>query len=79
MSELDKYMDDIRRIVDKYRHIESEMKLLLEKTTLLNQQKLAIELELNENRERERDLVHKIKEETGIAPNFLEILERIND
>lgn len=79
MSELDKYMKDILAIVSEYRRIEEKMKLLLEKTNLLNEQKKEIELELLKNREKERSLMKMIKAETGNLPNFVEILERINN
>ena len=79
MNVTDKYMSDIRLIVDEYRRIEKQMSLLLEKANLLNQQKQEVELALAANREKERNLIIKIKEENGEGPNFFEILQQLNN
>jgi predicted methyltransferase MtxX (methanogen marker protein 4) len=55
------------------------MNSLLEEANSLNLKKQDIELKLAQNKEDERNLIDKIKRETGEDPNLYEILQNINN
>jgi hypothetical protein len=78
MSATDPYIEEIRSIVNRYKAIEELMNSLLEEANLLNLKKQDIELKLAQNKEDERNLIDKIKRETGKEPNLYEILQSIN-
>jgi len=78
MSATDPYIEEIRSIVNLYKAIEELMNSLLEEVNLLNLKKQDIELKLAQNKEDERNLIDKIKRETGKDPNLYEILQSIN-
>lgn len=79
MNAVDPYMDEIKNIVNRYKLIEELMNSLLEEANSLNLKKQDIELKLAQNKEDERNLIDKIKRETGEDPNLYEILQNINN
>jgi hypothetical protein len=67
------YVPQIKKIVERYAKIKSELLKLEEQTLSLNLRKNQIEFELSETREAEISLIDKIKIETGEIPDFYKI------
>lgn len=74
-----KYISEIKKMVRDYSSIKKSLTLLDEQTRLLSLQKNHIEFELSQLRETELLLIDKIKQETGVEPDFYQIIQELND
>ena len=73
------YFDEIKKIVESYSRIKSEMDRLTQQVESLKLKKQDIELALSQIREAEATLIDKIKIETGQDPDFYEIFQELSN
>lgn len=74
-----KYLHEIEEIVNEYKIINSELSELdLAVKTILDR-KAEVEAKLKWNRAREVSLIDKIVRETGNHPDYLKIMQMLNE
>lgn len=74
-----KYLHEIEEIVNEYKIINSELSELdLAVKTILDK-KAEVEAKLKWNRAREVSLIDKIVKETGNHPDYLKIMQMLNE
>lgn len=71
---MEKYIPQIKEIVGEYKAIGNELESLKSRIETLEILRKAAVMKLEANREAERRLIDKIKEETGQPVDFLKIM-----
>jgi hypothetical protein len=74
---MEKYLPQVRQIINEYNSISAELKTLQVKIESLELLRNSALLKIEQNRERERGLIDKIEKETGEPVDFKKILDLI--
>lgn len=74
-----KYLSDIKEIVKEYDKIGAGLDELEKMTKMLDLRKLELEKALADNKQKEKALIDKIIAETGKAPDYFEIMTKLNE
>lgn len=74
-----KYLSEIKEIVKEYDTIGAGLNELEKMTKMLDLRKLELEKALADNKQKEKALIDKIIEETGKAPDYFEIMTKLNE
>lgn len=74
-----KYLGEIQEVVKEYDKIAAGLSELEKMTKMLDLRKLELEKALQDNRQREKSLIDKIVAETGKAPDYYEIMLKLNE
>jgi hypothetical protein len=73
------YLSEIKEIVKEYDKIGSGLDELEKLTNMLDLRKLELEQALANNKQKEKALIDKIIAETGKAPDYFEIMTKLNE
>jgi hypothetical protein len=73
------YLSEIKEIVKEYDKIGSGLDELEKLTKMLDLRKLELEQALANNKQKEKALIDKIIAETGKAPDYFEIMTKLNE
>lgn len=74
-----KYLSEIKEIVAEYDKIGAGLAELEKMTQMLDLRKLELEKALSDNKQKEKSLIDKIIAETGKAPDYFEIMTKLNE
>ncbi len=74
-----KYLSEIKEIVTEYDKIGAGLAELEKMTQMLDLRKLELEKALSDNKQKEKSLIDKIIAETGKAPDYFEIMTKLNE
>lgn len=73
------YLSEIKEIVKEYDKIGAGLDELEKMTKMLDLRKLELEKALADNKQKEKALIDKIIAETGKAPDYFEIMTKLNE
>lgn len=73
------YLNEIKEIVKEYDKIGAGLDELEKMTKMLDLRKLELEKALADNKQKEKALIDKIIAETGKAPDYFEIMTKLNE
>lgn len=73
------YLNEIKEIVSEYDKINAGLSELEKMTQLLELRKNELEHALSQNKQKEKALIDKIIEETGKAPDYYQIMLKLNE
>jgi chromosome segregation ATPase len=76
---MEKYLPEIKQIIREYHNVANELDSLAKRIETLEILRKAAMVKLDANREEERRLIDKIKNETGEPVDFLKIMTSINE
>jgi hypothetical protein len=76
---MEKYLPEIKQILREYHNVSNELDSLAKWIETLEILRKAAMVKLDANREEERRLIDKIKNETGEPVDFLKIMTSINE
>jgi hypothetical protein len=73
------YLNEIRDVVTEYGKISAGLSELEKMTQLLESRKTELESALVINKQKEKALIDKIEAETGKAPDYYQIMLKLNE
>lgn len=73
------YINEIKEIVSEYDKIHAGLSELEKMAQLLELRKNELEVALAQNKEKEKTLIDKIITETGKAPDYYQIMLKLNE
>lgn len=76
---MEKYLPEIKKVVKEYSNISTELTNLASRIETLEILRKSAMMKLEANREEERRLIDKIKEETGEPVDFYKIMQLIQN
>lgn len=72
-----KYLEEIQQLVKEYSKFNSDIEILHQETIKLELKKQQLDSKLMELREAEKQLIDKIKIDTGKDPDFFKIMQEL--
>lgn len=76
---MEKYLPEIKEVIGEYRKISNELEGLASRIETLEILRKSTMMKLEANREEERRLIDKIKNETGEPVDFLKIMDLLKN